>query len=414
MTRNPGGRRADVLIVGAGHAGAQAAIALRQKKFEGSIAILGAEAFPPYERPPLSKEYLSGDRAFDRMLLRPESFWAEREVELVLRCVVAAVDPEARVVTTADGETWEYGSLVWATGGAARRLTCEGGDLRGVHTIRTRDDVDQLRRELPQARRAVVVGGGYVGLEGAAALVKAGIPVTIVEMQDRLLARVAGRAISEFYAELHRAKGVSVLLGVGVLKLEGCDGRVSGVHLSNGDILDADVVIAGVGILPAVEPLAVAGAATRDGVDVDRFCRTSLPEVFAIGDCARQVNPFFDGQRIRVESVQNANDQAQAVASFLTGDVRPHAAVPWFWSNQYDVRLQTVGLSAGHDLAVRRGDAADAFSVVYLRQGEVVALDCVNLTRDYVQGRALVTSRARIEPSRLSDPGIPLKDLAPA
>ena len=400
----------DVLIVGAGHGGAQAAIALRQNKFASTIAIVGDEPEHPYERPPLSKEYLSGEKAFERMLIRPPAFWTERQVDMLLGRRVVAVDPAAHTVQTDDGGTLRYGALVWATGGAPRLLPCGGHDLTGVHTVRTRADAHRMMAELPSATRAVVVGGGYIGLEAAAVLAKAGKQVTVLEALPRVLARVAGEPLSRFYEAEHRAHGVDVRLDAAVAAIEGRDGRVTGVLLADGETIPADMVIVGIGIVPAVEPLLAAGAAGGNGVAVDARCRTSLPDVYAIGDCAHHANAFADGADIRLESVQNANDQATVVAKAITGAPVDYHAVPWFWSNQYDLRLQTVGLSIGYDQVVTRGQpAARSFSVVYLKQGRVIALDCVNATRDYVQGRALVVDGARPEPSRLADPAIPLK-----
>ena len=404
--------RYDVLIVGGGHAGAQAAIALRQRKFAGTIAIVGDEPDPPYERPPLSKEYLSGEKPFERILIRPPAFWAERAVDLLLGRRVVAVDATAHSVTLADGSTLDYETLVWAAGGAPRRLACSGHSLRGVHAVRTRADVDRLVAELPAVTRVVVVGGGYIGLEAAAVLTKLGKPVTVLEAQDRVLARVAGEPLSRFYEAEHRAHGVDIRLNVTVACLEEADGAVSGVRLGDGTVLPAEMVIVGIGIVPAVDPLLAAGARGGNGVWVDDHCRTTLADVYAIGDCAAHANAFADGATIRLESVQNANDQATTVAKALTGAPEPYHAVPWFWSNQYDLKLQTVGLSTGHDAAILRGDpTARSFSVVYLKQGRVIALDCVNATRDYVQGRALVLAGTAIEPARLADGAIPLKEL---
>ncbi|MQP68020.1 NAD(P)-binding protein [Niveispirillum sp. SYP-B3756] len=404
----------DVAIVGAGHAGAQLAQALRQQQFAGSITIIGEEADLPYERPPLSKDYLAGDKAFDRMLLRPATFWAERAIDFQLGHRVISVDPARHVVTTDAGVEHRYGSLVWAAGGPARRLTCPGSELAGLHTIRTRGDVDQLRAELPDVQRVVVVGGGYIGLEAAAVLRKAGKQVTLLEAQDRVLARVAGAPLSRFYEQEHRTQGVDIRLGVVVAGLSGQDGRVTGVTLADGTLVPADLVIAGIGIVPAVGPLVAAGAVGGNGVDVDGQCRTSLPDIYAIGDCAAQVSAYAAGARVRIESVQNAMDQANIVARHLTGGEAGVAGVPTFWSNQYDLRLQTVGLSIGYDQAVLRGDPATrSFSVVYLRQGQVIALDCVNLMRDFVQGKALVTAGARLTADQLADAATPLKGLAP-
>ena len=405
----------DVLIVGAGHGGAQAAIALRQRKFEGTIALLGDEPELPYERPPLSKEYLAGDKPFERLLIRPAAFWVDRDITLLPGRLVVSVNAAAHQVTTEDGSTIGYRTLIWATGGAPRRLTCAGHDLSGVHGVRTRADVDRMIAELPAVTHAIVIGGGYIGLEAAAVLTKLGKPVTVLEAAPRVLARVAGEPLSHFYEAEHRAHGVDLRTGVTVESIVGENGAASGVRLADGTVLPGNLVIVGIGIIPAVAPLLAAGADGGNGVSVDALCRTSLPDIFAIGDCAAHPNPYADGAVIRLESVQNANDQATTVAKLLTGEETPYDAVPWFWSNQYDLKLQTVGLSIGYDAVVLRGDvAARSFSVIYLKQGKVIALDCVNATRDYVQGRALVVARAVVDPARLADAAVPLKELLPA
>ncbi|MDB5680311.1 MAG: NAD(P)/FAD-dependent oxidoreductase [Sphingomonas bacterium] len=402
----------DVLIIGAGHGGAQAAIALRQAKFAGSIAIIGDEPELPYERPPLSKEYLSGEKTFERILIRPESFWRDREVKMLLGQRVASVDAAAHRVSTETGVDMGYGILVWATGGRARRLSCEGHDLIGVHTVRTRADTDRLSAELASVERIVVVGGGYIGLEAAAVLRKFGKAVTMVEALDRVLARVAGPPLSRFYEAEHRRQGVEILLYTQVDSIIGQDGRVSGVLLGGGAILPCEMVVVGIGIVPEVAAVLAAGADGANGVWVDDHCRTSLPDIFAVGDCALHANAFADGAKIRLESVQNANDQATVVAKAITGAPVPYLAVPWFWSNQYDLRLQTVGLSIGHDEVVVRGEPATrSFSVIYLKQGRVIALDCVNATRDYVQGRALVVDGKTPARAALEDAATPLKEL---
>ncbi|MBM6574783.1 FAD-dependent oxidoreductase [Microvirga sp. SRT01] len=404
----------DIVIVGAGHAGAQAAIALRQRKFAGSIAILGEEPELPYERPPLSKDYLAGDKPFERLLIRPAAFWPERAIDMLLGHRVVAVEPAARTVTTADGAVVGYGELIWATGGHARRLSCAGHDLAGVHSVRSRTDVDRMVAELAGTTRIAVIGGGYIGLEAAAVLSKLGKQVTVFEAQDRVLARVAGVALSRFFEAEHRAHGVDIRLGVGVDCIVEEAGRAVGVRLTGGEVVPAEMVIVGVGIVPAVQPLLDAGAEGGNGVAVDAHCATSLSHVHAIGDCALHASVFADGLPIRLESVQNANDQATVVAKVLTGTPEPYAAVPWFWSNQHDLKLQTVGLSTGHDAEVLRGDPATrSFTIVYLKAGRVVALDCVNAVKDYVQGRALVLAGAAIPPDRLADASVPLKDMAP-
>ncbi len=404
--------RYDILIVGAGHGGAQAAIALRQARFEGSIAIIGDEPEFPYERPPLSKEYFSGEKAFERILIRPPAFWEERKVAMLLGRRVASVDPEGHHVTTADGASIGYGHLIWATGGAPRRLGCSGNDATGVHTVRTRADADRMVAELPDVTQAVVIGGGYIGLEAAAVLAKAGKRVVLLEALDRVLARVAGEPLSRFFEDEHRAHGVDVRLGVAVDCIEAADGKVTGVRLKDGTVIPAEMVIVGIGIIPAVQPLIEAGAEGGNGVAVDGHCRTSLPDIFAIGDCALHANHYADDMPVRLESVQNANDQATVAAKTIAGVEAHYDAVPWFWSNQYDLKLQTVGLSTGHDASVVRGDPATrSFSVIYLKDGHVIALDCVNATKDYVQGRKLVVERLAIDPAKLADAATPLKEL---
>ncbi len=405
--------QADVVIVGAGHGGAQVALALRTNGFAGSILMIGREPEPPYERPPLSKEYLARDKEFDRLYIRPATFWAEKNVELALNTEVTAVDPAAHKLTLSNGGSVTYGKLVWATGGDPRRLSCAGADLAGVLAVRTREDVDRLMGQLDDgARQVVVIGGGYIGLEAAAVLTKLECKVTLLEALPRILARVAGPEISSFYEADHRAHGVDLRTGVAVDSIVGDGTKVTGVKLGDGSVIPAEIVIVGIGIIPAVGPLLAAGAAGGNGVDVDEFCRTSLPDVYAIGDCAAFACPFADGTVMRVESVQNANDMGTCVAKHITGDGAPYHALPWFWSNQYDLRLQTAGLSVGYDQTVLRGDPATrAFSVIYLKAGRVIALDCVNVVKDYVQGRKLVEAGVSIDPAKLADTSIPLKDM---
>jgi 3-phenylpropionate/trans-cinnamate dioxygenase ferredoxin reductase component len=404
----------DILIVGGGHGGAQAAIALRQAKYEGSIGVVNAETEYPYERPPLSKDYFAGEKAFERIMIRPAAFWAERGVDMLLGARVETVDSSAHAATLSDGTVISYGSMIWATGGSPRQLPVEGSNLPGMHVVRTRADVDGMLDGIDDVADIAIVGGGYIGLEAAAVLRKMGKKVTVLEAMDRVLARVAGEPLSRFYEAEHRAHGVDVRLGVEISGIQGED-FVTGVCLADGEVIPAQMVIVGIGIVPAVAPLLTAGAAGGAGVDVDAYCRTSLPDIYAIGDCAAHANDFAGGNVMRVESVQNANDMANAVAKSLTGELTQYHAVPWFWSNQYDLRLQTVGISAGYDSMVMRGDSdTRSFSVVYLKAHKVIALDCVNATKDYVQGRLFVTEGLSPTVEQLADINVPLKELAAA
>lgn len=405
--------RADVVIVGAGHGGAQAVIALRQQGFAGSIMIVGDEPELPYERPPLSKDYLAGDKPFERLLIRPAAFWTDRSIAFRTGTLVTRVVPDAHHLETADGATIGYGTLIWAGGGAPRRLGCSGADARGVHYVRSRADVDRMIAELPDVARVAVVGGGYIGLEAAAVLTKLGKQVTVIEALDRVLARVAGEPLSRFFEGEHRAHGVDVRLASVVEAIETDGTSATGVRLDSGEVIPCEMVIVGIGIIPAIAPLIAAGATGGNGVEVDAQCRTSLADIYAIGDCAAHANRFAGGAAIRLESVQNANDQANVVAKAIMGGSDGYDAVPWFWSNQYDLKLQTVGLSIGYDQMVLRGNPdSRSFSLIYLQGGRVIALDCVNMVKDYVGGRALVVGGLSPDPAMLADPDIPLKTLA--
>lgn len=401
-------RMARVVVAGAGQAAAQLAQTLRQGGHAGPIIMLGAEPVPPYERPPLSKDYLSGKRDAARLLLRRPEFWVEKQVELRLGRPVIAVDPGQRRVTLEGGDGVAYDWLVWAAGGRPRRLPLPGADLDGVHYIRTMGDMDRLKADLmvPE-RRVVILGGGYIGLETAAVLRGLGHGVTLVEMQNRLLARVTSPVISDFFLDLHRRHGVEVLLSRRVEALHGKGGRVSGVALAGGDILAADLVVAGIGIVPNVEPLADAGLACPNGVAVDATCRTGDPHILAIGDCALHPN-IHAGTHVRLESVQNAIDQAKVAADVILGCDQPYTAVPWFWSDQYGVKMQSAGLVADDQQIIRRGGSGP-FTVAYVRDGRLMALDCIDAPRDFMQGRPLVAGRVRVSSAMLADPDIELK-----
>ncbi|OBY26562.1 NAD(P)/FAD-dependent oxidoreductase [Leisingera sp. JC1] len=400
----------DCVIVGAGHGGARAAHTLRQAGFEGSIALIGDEAELPYDRPSVSKDYLSGKKCFDRIGLHPESFWSTREIDLRLKTRVVSVAAEAHSVTCDNGEMLGYRHLIWSAGGAPRRLACPGADLPGVYYLRSKGDADALMAHLDRASCAVIIGGGYIGLEAAAVLRAKGIAVTLLEAQERVLARVTAEPVSEFYQSRHRAEGVDLRLSSAVSAILGTE-AVARVQLSDGEEIAADLVIVGVGIIPETGALEAAGAEISNGILVDDTCQSSLPDIYCIGDCAL----LRDGPGVRIESVQNANDQAATVAKAICGDPQPYRALPWFWSNQYDLRLQTIGLNVGFDDWVLRGDpASGAFSLAYLKAGKLIAIDCINRPKDYVQGRKLI--EAGLTPARetLADISVLLTDLLPA
>lgn len=411
---NASSEAADIVIVGTGHGAAQAAIALRQRGYPERIIMIGRDTAPPYERPPLSKEYLAGDKPFERILIRPEAFWADKGIELRLGAAVTAIDPVGHSVALSDGSSISYRRLIWSAGGDPRRLSCPGAGLKGVFYVRDKADADAMMAALDAgAKRAVVIGGGYIGLEAAAVLRKLDCEVTLIETQPRVLARVAGETLSRFYENEHRRHGVDLRLSTGVTQILGTDGAVKGVAIDTGEEIACDMVIVGIGIVPAIAPLIAAGAAGANGVDVDFICRTTLEDVYAIGDCAAHANPYADRAVIRLESVQNANDMANTVARAILGDEEPYDALPWFWSNQYDLKLQTAGLNVGYDHAITRGDPQSRkFTIVYMKEGRPIAFDCVATMKDYVQGRKLLESQpGRIDPVLLADPDVPLKEL---
>lgn len=400
-----------VLIVGAGHGGAQAAIALRQQGYEGRVRLLGEEDELPYERPPLSKEYLKGDKDADAIRFRPEKFWDEKDIERIPGERIVTIDAAAHRATARSGATFDYDRLIWAAGGRARRLQCDGGELTGIHTIRTLADIDGLTADLDGRDKVLVVGGGYIGLEAAAVLAEKGKQVVLLEAMETLLARVAAPPIAEHMKSVHEGHGVDIRCKTGLAGFEGGE-RVEAAILGDGSRIDCDLAIVGIGIEPNVEPLTEAGADGGNGVMVDDHCRTSLPDIFAVGDCALHRNRYGPADPIRIESVQNANDMASAVAKTIAGADTPYTAMPWFWSNQYDVKLQTVGLNHGYDQCLVRGDPEQgSFSAIYLREGRVIALDCVNAVKDYVQGRKLIESGVMLEPEKLTDATTPFKQM---
>ena len=397
------------IIAGAGHAGGQTALSLRQAGYEGRIVVCGAEPAPPYQRPPLSKKYLSGELARERVFLRPESFYARNGIELRLGNAVREIDPEHRRVVLEDGEPLAFTDLVVATGSRPRRLDVPGADLGNIFYLRSLEDADAIRTALVPGRRLVVVGGGYIGLEIASTAKGLGLEVRVLEAADRILGRVTAPEMSDYYTRAHRARGVDVRLSAGVVSFEG-DGTVRGVDCG-AETIPADVVVIGVGIVPEVELAASAGIRCDDGVVVDERCATSAAHVHAVGDCTRHPNPIL-GRTLRLESVHNALEQARTAASNIAGTPARYEQVPWFWSDQFDLKLQMVGMSQGYDAVVRRGSMdADDFAMFYLKEGVLIAVDAVNRPREFMACRKLVPQRPRIDPAKLADESIPMQEM---
>lgn len=397
------------IIIGAGQAGAQAAQSMRQAGFEGEIVMFGDEAEPPYQRPPLSKAYLQGELEAERLYLRPRAFYEQQKIDLRLGVRVAEINRDAKSITTGRGETLGYDKLLIATGAPPRRLTCQGAELPGVYYLRTIADSDKLRPVLSVDGRIVIVGAGYIGLEVAASARKAGLDVTVLEMADRVLARVAGKEISAFYEKLHRDKGVDLRLGAALDHFEG-KSRVERAILKSGEALDCAAVLVGVGAAPATALAEAADLRLANGVWTDERAQTSDPSIFAAGDCASHPSAIYE-RRIRLESVPNAIEQAKVAGVNMAGGDARYEAAPWFWSDQYDVKLQTVGVSEGADETVLRGDPeAKKFSVWYLQRGRLLAVDAVNDPAAFAISKRLI-GKAGLDAKILADANADLKSL---
>ena len=398
-----------LVVVGGGQAASQTVQTLRQHNYAGAITLFGDEPHAPYQRPPLSKKYLSGELPRERLALRPESFYAEKNVTLELGCRVAELELAAQRVRLDDGRKIAYDRLLLATGSRPRRLDVPGVALRGVHYLRTIADVDAIVSELTAGSRVVLIGAGFIGLEAAAVLRQRGFTVTVLEALERVLSRAVGPQVAKFYADCHRAAGVDLHCGATVRAFIG-EQRVSSVETVDGRQFPCDVAIIGIGVVPNVELAAAAGLACDNGIVVDELARTQDPNVVAAGDCT---NHPVRGRRVRLESVPNAVHQAKVAAGSLLNAPAPYSEVPWFWSDQYDVKLQIVGLSHGYDQIVVRGDPAKrSFAAFYLRGEEILAVDAINSPREFAHAKKLVAAGTKIEPEILRDAGIDLGGFA--
>lgn len=406
-----------VIIVGAGQSGLQVAESLRSEGYTGPILMIGSEPCPPYHRPPLSKAYLAGEASEAQLTIRAPEALAKKQIELLNGVSVVAIDRAAQVVELSDGRRLAYAGLALATGSRARALPLPGADeLTGIFPLRTLDDTRRIAAALAEARRVVVIGGGFIGLEFAAVAAKQGKQgkqgkqVTVLEAAGRLMARVVAPPVSDFYAELHRSQGVAIELGAQVAELAGTDGRVSAVRTADGRRFDADLIVVGIGILPNTELAEAAGLECERGIVVDASSRTADPRIVASGDCTAR--RLADGSLLRLESVQNAVEQGKSAAAALLGRERPFAAAPWFWSDQYDVKLQMVGLSTGYDRVVTRGDSGTRqFSVCYFRADRLIAIDSINQPQDHMAGRKLLERGLGPSAEQAADPEFKLASL---
>ncbi len=406
-------KRPVAVVVGAGHAGAQLCASLRQEGWTGEILVIGDEPALPYHRPPLSKTYLSGKAGLDDLLIRPADFYAKQDITL-RHGRVASIDRAAHTVTLSDGEQIGYAELALCLGARPRRLAIPGAELTGVHYLRDAADIEAIRAGLDGARRVVIIGAGYIGLETAASLRKLGIEVTVLETAERVLERVTAPQVSVFYDRVHREEGVDLRTGVTVTAIEG-DDRVRGVRLADGGFVDADLVIIGIGVVPNTELAEAAGLTVDNGVVIDDHCRTDDPDIVAAGDCASHVMARY-GRRLRLESVPNAGEHAKVAAATMCGKAKSISALPWFWSDQYELKLQIAGLNDGYDSVVLRGDPAAGrdFACFYFDGEQMIAADCVNRPKEFMFSRRAIGERLPIDRSLLADPDTPLAELLKA
>jgi len=398
-----------IVIIGAGQAGASLAIKLRALGYKGDVTLVGEEKFPPYQRPPLSKKYLLGDMALDRLYLRPRDFYTEQLISLRLGARVTAINPTAKTISIGD-ETLSYDHLALTTGSTPRLLPAAiGGRLNGVFAVRSLADVGAMQPAFESGGHVLIIGGGYIGLEAAAVAAAKGLKVTLVEMADRILQRVACAETSDYFRTLHQSHGVTILEGVGLERLTG-EGYVNRAILSNGEALEIDFAIVGVGILPGTGLAEAAGLTLNNGIETNRHSETSIPSIWAAGDCASFP---YQGDRIRLESVPNAIDQAEIVAANMLGAGKDYVATPWFWSDQYEVKLQIAGLNTGFtDVVVR--DSSATRSHWYYKSGALLAVDAMNDPRAYMVAKRLIEAGKSVDPSIAADPQSDLKALLQA
>ena len=399
-----------VIIIGASHAAAQTSVSLRQSGWEGRIIVIGDEAALPYHRPPLSKDFLSGQKTLGDILIRPAESYEAADIEMKLGVRVDAIDRDAKTVLTDAGETLPYDKLVLTTGARVRRLPVPGEDLSGVFYLRDSADVTAIKAKIETAKSAIIIGGGYIGLETAASLRKKGLSVTVLEAMPRILQRVTAEEMSSFYKRIHTEEGVAIAENVVASEIT-AQGEQLAVLTKCGKTLTADMVIIGIGVIPNVQLAEAAGLETGNGIAVNEFCQTTDPDIYAAGDVTWHYNPIYDAH-IRLESVPNATEQGKVIALHLTGSLKPYSSLPWFWSDQFDLKLQIAGLSTGFDEIVIRGDikTSRSFAAYYFKEGQFIAVDAVNAPRDFMFGKMSLTKGVNLDQSKLVDPDLNLKD----
>ena len=403
-----------VIIIGGGQAAAQACASLRLFGYQGTISLIGEEAALPYQRPPLSKAYMKGELAEERLYFKPAAWYEDQGIETILSTRANKIDRSAQTVELENGDTVSYDALIMATGSRPRALPVEGADLDGVFDLRDLADVERIRPRMIAGQKMVIVGAGYIGLEASAVARQMGLDVIVLEMEDRVLARVTSPIMSAFFTEEHTRQGAEIRTGARLSSLRGADGKVTTAILADGTELDADIVLVGIGILPNIELAEAAGIACSNGILTDRDARTNDPRVFAAGDCAARPLVHY-GRKGRLESVHNAIEQGKLAAAAIMGKPRPAEDCPWFWSDQYDLKLQIAGLSQGYDETVLRGDPADRkFAVFYLQNGKLIAVDAINSPPEFLASKKLIMTGARLAPETLSDTSQSMKDIAAA
>lgn len=398
------------IIVGASHAAAQMAPSLRQEGWTGRILIIGDEPYAPYHRPPLSKTYLTGEKGVHDIQIRAPEVYAKHGIELMLGQRVVAIDRAGKTVALQGGETVRYDKLALCTGAAVRRVALPGAELHGIHYLRTIEDVNGIQAGVGPGREAVIVGGGYIGLETAAVLRKLGMKVTVLEMAPRVLARVTAPEVSAFYHRVHTEEGVDIRTGVTVSRFEGGT-SVEAVVCTDGSRFPAHLVVVGVGVVPNTELAKAAGLAVNDGILVDGCGRTADPDIVAAGDCTRHPTPLYG--TVRLESVPNATEQAKSAAASVCGKEKRYEALPWFWSDQFDLKLQIAGLNQGYDQVVCRGNPGEgrSFAAFYLAAGRLIAADCVNRAQEFIVSKRLISQRAMPDTAMLADDSVPFNKL---